>query len=134
MRDADLSQDPDVTHLHDLLTLLRPLSDHDFWDFFNDRHSNHEGRLGWYLEAFEDGNPATLALLCRGLLLYFSNSDHAMWLHLGNSHLDLDASDHTEPGRYLAEDICATAWKLYVRYKPRYQDGLVERRSSTRRP
>lgn len=48
-----------------------------------------------------------------------------MWLHLGNGLLDLDAGDHTEPGRYLAEDICATAWKLYVRYKPRYHDGLI---------
>jgi hypothetical protein len=128
MRDSepDPSQDPDVTHLRNLLTLLRPLDDREFWDFFNHRHSNHEGKIGFHLRAFEEsGDPASLALLCRGLLLYFSNSDHAMWLHLGNAHFDLDPNDYSEPGRYLAEDICSTAWKVYVRYHPRYGPGLV---------
>jgi hypothetical protein len=129
MRDAepDMRQDPDVNHLRELLTLLRPLSHTEFWEPFARRNQNLEGKLGYHLRAFVTGDPDDLALLCRGLLLYFSNSDHEMWLHLNDGLLDLDPNDYNEPGRYLAEDICATAWKLYVRYKPRFHDSLVGR-------
>lgn len=121
MRDAepDLSQDPDVTHLSNLLTLLPSLSDQRFWEFLAFRHPNYKEKIGATVTALKTGDADLLAVGCRHLLLYFGDSDRTIWLHLDTIQLDLNRSEQTMPGRLLAEDLCRTAWTLYVRYHDR---------------
>ena len=117
--EPDPTQDPDLTHLRNLLTLLPPLKDRDWWAFFDRRHPNHPEKIGNTVKALKTRDPLDIATACRYLLLYFGDSDKSMWLHLGTARVEVGHSEHVIPGRWLAEDLAKTAWTLYVRYHDR---------------
>jgi hypothetical protein len=116
-----------VTHLLDLLDLLPALDVDDvFWERFAEMQARHDPRGLDEIAAHQTGalfsrvadvraNPAndaavvSLALQC---LTLFDGHEPALWDRL-DAIVDYPNPWRTS-GRRWAEDICATAWHLYV--------------------
>lgn len=111
-----IHNDPDLHHLRNLIALLPSPDNHGWWSAFAPRHRGYAEKIRIVGESVADPDPVTLAYACRYLLLFFSDLNEEMWQHMNVAELGLDLGGHAPPGRYLAEDICRTAWALYVRY------------------
>jgi hypothetical protein len=116
-----------VTHLLDLLDLLPALEVDDvFWERFAEMQARHDPRGLDEIAADQTealfsrvadvrANPASdaavvsLALQC---LTLFDGREPALWDRL-DALVDYPSAWRTT-GRRWAEDICATAWRLYV--------------------
>lgn len=124
MSDAepDIRQDPDVIHLRHLLSLLPGPDEDEWWSWCSTRHAGYREKLERIAEGVSGTDPIRLAYGCRYLLLFFSNGDAEMWDRLDTPSLNLPLDDYERPGRLLAEDICRTAWTLFVRYTHHHQD------------
>jgi hypothetical protein len=112
----DPAEDPDLHHLRRLLALLPAPEHHDWWSHFEGRHGDYINKVRFIADTIAAPDDDALPIACRYLLLFFSNSNEDTWWEMHTGHLDLDLGD-IPPGRYLAEDICRTAWTLFVRYK-----------------
>lgn len=135
-----ISDDPDLDHLLDLLSMLPGPKEHpDFWAAV--QAEGHPSAAPGSPEAvsyvFEKMAGITLLLreptpmriehLAKYLLFFFSAGKPAM-------HELLNAVTHTESswgqddtGRWWAEDVTRTAWTLYVRYHQYGDDQWKEK-------
>ena len=124
---VDISSDPDLIHLFDLLRLLPgPVENPEFWAAVRgvgQRLEPTEENLRYVFEKMariklllDEPTPFRVVSLCEYLLFFFGvdNPDLRKVLRTAPSRLNLDYEYDT--GGWWADDIKHTAWKLWVRY------------------
>jgi hypothetical protein len=138
-----ISDDPDLAHLFELLRMLPgPRENPEFWTAVQNQ-SLRGTQLGYVFEKMssiwrtvQKPAPDNVEHLARYLLLFFGGDKPQLWSILNIvAHNRLTIS-HDKVGRWWAEDVCRTAWALYVRYnqiadphwslKWRYEDSWLE--------
>jgi hypothetical protein len=118
--------DPDLQHLFDLLRMLPgPTEDREFWTEVQ-HHTLPDTQLGYVYEKMTliprtvlDPSPGHISDLAKYLLIFFSGDCPELWDILGCIAPDFDLR-HDQAGRLWANDLCETAWTLYVRYWPNW--------------
>jgi hypothetical protein len=66
-----------------------------------------------------DPTPDNISDLAEYLMLFFGGDSPELWDSLGCVAPELGLRDD-EIGRWWANDVCETAWTLYVRYRQTY--------------
>ena len=126
--------DPDLEHLFELLRMLPgPGEDRPFWaavqahaqgqDPESATEVNYvfEKMAGIWLIT-QEPSPSSIAYLAKYLLFFFSSDDPEQWKTLNHVTVHDFSLNRDDTGRWWAKDLCETAWALYVRYSPMYQD------------
>ena len=117
---------PDVEHLLDLIDLL-PFNAQDFWDRLaaaehpdRDDDNYFVGHMPWIRErlramlAGADSLSAhNVERVAQYVLMFFDRDDPAMFEAL-DRFAGHSAAQPGRTGRRWVEDVCATAWRLYV--------------------
>jgi len=142
----DPDTDPDLAHLIDLLAMLPgPTEDREFWNAVQAQTwpATPGTELEYIYEKMaaiwrvtRNRDPQTISYLAKYLLFFFSGDKPRLWKILNRvTSWDFSLRDD-DAGRWWAQDVCDTAWALYVRYshdgddrwqeKWRYQDSWLE--------
>jgi hypothetical protein len=115
--------DSDFTHLCDLLRMLPgPRESSTFWaEIAEYTATGTEVRyvfekLSSIPRAVQEPTPAHIEYLARYLLFFFAGDKPALWRTLNAVTNDTVSVTNDDVGRWWAEDVCRTAWALYVRY------------------
>ncbi len=150
-----LASDPDVAHLFDLLAVLPgPTEDRKFWaavqanalasrPALEETESPGKDELDYVYEKMSnvwrvvrDQSPTAITYLAKYLLFFFSGNSPRLWRILNRVTVAEFSLNSDDGGRWWAEDVCRTAWALFVRYakydddrwvdKWRYQESWLE--------
>lgn len=131
----DPANDPDVTHMLDLLSILPgPAENPAFWAGVQAAAKDHEltpenlepthrnldyvfPKMSGLTFFLRDPKPATLTYLCKYLLWFFSGDRPEVWKVLNGLAMDESRWGHDDSGRWWAEDLTRVTWVLYVRYR-----------------
>ena len=121
--------DADLEHLLNLLALLPPPQDHDFWFKLAELNCYHERldeaaeqivsnlRQGIVAVATNSTDDATKGDAAKDLasscLTYFDGEDPGLWQLLDQT-VEYPWTPRRAAGRRWASDVCATAWRLFV--------------------
>lgn len=126
-----MALDPDLAYLFALLSRLPDTSEsyREFWvelDRLGDSGreidspfylmNNLQAHINQALEHPEGGR--TAGNLASYVLMFFRPDSPDLWKLLGPHvvHFAIPGDDQAPIGRRWVEDVCATAWRLYVRY------------------
>jgi hypothetical protein len=125
--------DPDLNHLYELLRMLPGPREHpEFWTAVQHQYLGEDTALKYVYEKMtliprtaKDPTPQHISDLARYLLAFFAGDNPELWDILSGVGEGGVSPRHDTIGRWWAEDLCQTAWTLYVRYsRPAGNDWL----------
>ncbi|GAA0955964.1 hypothetical protein [Actinocorallia libanotica] len=117
-----LTHDRNLAHLLDLLSLLpAPKQDPAFWTSLATYHGVDVSyvfqKMTLLPRMLTERTPASVAMLCEYLLLFFGKDDARLYAVLKTPTADLALGKDYDSGRWWAQDVQQTAWTLWVRYR-----------------
>jgi hypothetical protein len=136
IRPAD---DSDFAHLLDLVRMLPgPTDAPDFWAAV--QNLGHPGtgrdtqpanyvfkRLTAITFVNRQPTPGMITRLCESLLFFFSSNNPELWSILNAVTPSESEWGRDNSGRWWADDVTRTAWRLYVRYQSYGDEGWKQK-------
>jgi hypothetical protein len=118
-----MSLDADHKHLYELVKILPGPNDFKFWKNVADINDTSVEYVyekmatsANYIDSPTPENVSTnINYFCEYVIMFFGGSKTRLWALLTSTVFSTSPED-SQVGRFLAEDLTATAWRLIARY------------------